>query len=42
MNNNFFQTNPYVSPHIEVVVVEVEQGIAASIEDPGKYPEQDW
>ena len=44
MNNKIFQTNPYVSPRIEVVVVEVEQGIAASIttENPGYNPEQGW
>ena len=43
MNNKIFQTNHYESPRVEMIVVEVEQGIAASqIETPGKYPEQGW
>jgi hypothetical protein len=44
MNNKIFQTNHYESPRVEMIVVEVEQGIAASIttENPGCNPEQDW
>lgn len=44
MNNKIYQTKPYASPRIEMIEVEVEQGIAASvtIEDPIRDPEMGW
>ena len=44
MNNKIYQTKPYASPRIEMIEVEVEQGIAASvtIETPGYNPEEGW
>ena len=43
MNNKIFQTNHYESPRVEMIVVEVEQGIAASqIETPGQNDELPW
>lgn len=43
MNNQNYQTNHYTSPKIEVIVVEVEQGIAVTNENVGDTnPELDW
>ena len=44
MNNKIYQTKPYASPRIEMIEVEVEQGIAASvtIENPTRDPEMGW
>ena len=43
MNNKIYQTNPYVSPRVEVYVVEVEQGIAVSEESVGgSNPDMGW
>ena len=43
MNNKIYQTKPYASPRIEMIVVEVEQGIAASqIETPGENDILPW
>jgi len=44
MSKKLFQSNPYESPRIEVVLVEVEQGIAGSIktEDVEFGTEEGW